>query len=677
MNRTSHYLSLVLCLLIASSCSTVGEGNFDPKKGDQFDADKGLNRSDYTKLFDKNYGMDKSAQGDNPSEPPIPGLADILAAPEPPKLAETKLVSVAVTEDVPLKDVLIEVARLADVDIEVDAGISGGVSFRAKDRPFNEVVERICDLAGLRYSTKSGVLRVERDTPYIQIYSLDLLNIDRTSSGNVDVSSSGNTSSGGGGSGGGFSGGSKSTITAKADSDFWKQFEESIKQILAYQESSRTSGAFISSQTPAAAPTTKPASPATSPATPSRPAAVAAASTASAPKPEAAADSFYVLNKQASTLTVSATEKQHRILKRFLDKIETNASAQVLIEAKIVEVTLNDEYQGGINWQRASGGWLPEIDANFSAANSIGGPFSFTIRNKNLDLSSAVALTEKFGTTRTLSSPRLHATNNQQAVLTFADNIVYFDLKFDITDPVFNSTGTITTPGKTKVTSTVHNVPVGILLTLQPSINTQSNEVTLSVRPTLSRILRYVEDPSVAINTAANPVDIKSLIPEVQVRELDSILKVKSGQVMIIGGLMETSSGNTDTGVPGVSSVPYLGNLFKSTEKSNKSKELVIFIKATIVGTNGSAKEADKQFYEKYVKDPRPLFDSNTPSGEAPKAEPASAPPAPPATETPAAPINIPPLPAKPSPETSHNGSQDFPPSALPDIPPLVPLTNQ
>jgi len=716
VKRLRRYLPVLVCLVLAASCSSTGEEMFGKQKSDLVDPELGLNRTDYKNMTNREYNARALGSTLDPSEPPIPDLAEILAAPTPPKLAETKLVSVAITEDVPLKDVLIEVARLADVDIEVDSSISGGISFRAKDRPFNEVIDRITNLANLRYSTTNGVLRIERDTPYIQIYSLDLLNVERNSKGNIGVNTGTGGGGGGGGGGGAFSSGvssgSSSMITATADSDFWKQFENGISQILSYEETSRISGATISSQiknagelestsgAPAAgnanaannngpkpaqgarnAPQNNPAARANPPA--ARPAAVAAEA---APRFVNAApgQSFYVLNRQASTLTVSATEKQHAILKRFISKIEDNASAQVLIEAKIVEVELSDQYQSGIDWSFLN----KNVEFTTTATSPISNAASFTSFTLNktgavgsFDLSSAVTLVEQFGTTRTLSSPRLHATNNQLAVLTFADNLVFFELKFDISDAVLGTNGNITQPAKTKVTSTIHTVPIGILLSLQPSINTEKNEVTLSVRPTLSRILDFTEDPSVPISLASagiTDLNIKSLVPVVEVRELDSILKVRSGQVMVIGGLMESKSVNTDVGAPGISSMPYVGNFFKSVDKNNSSKELVIFIRATIVSPHGNTDSHDKNFYERFTRDPHPLFNDKPVDDSA---VPTLAPPPEP-SEEPKGNINAAPLwptdsgdvPVVDIPPPSPVVTSDLPPSA--DIPPLVPLVH-
>ncbi|MFO0109748.1 MAG: hypothetical protein ACK52W_04340, partial [Alphaproteobacteria bacterium] len=178
--RFSAIGSLLLTALLLTACLPSDE--FDGfRLNDPYDRAMNLKRKDY-----RNLGQESSAE--NPKDgqvttgaPPIPGLAEILAAPRPPKIAQSKLVSISVTEDVPLRDVLFELARLANTDIELGNGIEGGINFRATNKPFNEVIERISDLAGLRYSMKGGVLRVERDTPYLKNYSIDFLNVVRSS----------------------------------------------------------------------------------------------------------------------------------------------------------------------------------------------------------------------------------------------------------------------------------------------------------------------------------------------------------------------------------------------------------------------------------------------------------------------------------------------------------------
>jgi len=648
---------ILSCTTLVSSCDKVDSPtDVDAKKLAIIDADGNLTRDDFQKMRDVDSVKKTLAEPEitanlsNVIEPPIPDLAEILTAPPKPKIGETQLVSLAVTDDVPLKDVLLEVARLAKVDIDVDSSITGGISMRATDKPFNEVIERICNMAGLRYKMENGVLRVERDTPYIKVYTLDLLNSDRSATGNISVGGASASASGGAGTGSG----STSSITAKTDSDFWVKFESSIAQILAYTPTQQTSATTISAQPVQATPSQPTSaenisgggqpSPAPAAATAAAPAApVPVASSVAAPT--GVVGTFYVTNRQASTLTVSATEKQHELVKKFIDKIQENSSSQVLIEAKVVEVTLSDSYQTGVNWSKFGGANTPTKGIGFAGNlsnvvpinNNLTAPVVNIVKNNilgsGLDLSMAVNMLEQFGTTRALSSPRLNAMNNQQAVLSFSQDLRYFEVKIDTTDAVVDSvTKSITTPAKVTVTSTPKISPVGIILNLQPSINSDSKEVTLNIRPTITRFIKNIPDPGFSVSKAAaiaalssstdgassttidainNVIDTlrttNSEFPQLETKELDSVVKVKSGQTLVIGGLLEDSSANTDEGVPYASSIPIFGNLFKSVDKVNTKKELVIFIRATIVGSNGNADPYDKALYKKFIDDPRPL----------------------------------------------------------------------
>ncbi len=621
------FLGLTLGLL--TGCADFNDfgkaGQLDP-----IDRKLGLTRKDYRSLDQSPVSQDGKRETGalQVKEPPVPDLAPILAAPRPPKITNTKLVSVTVTDDVPLKDVLIELARLADVDIELDAGIQGGISFRAKERPFNEVVARIADLAGLRYSMKNGVLRVERDIPYIKNYNLDFLNMVRGSESTVTVStdilslatsaSSGGEGGGGGGGAAGLSTGSTSTISSAAEDDFWESLEVGVREILSYQPQQRLSSGIAAVPDPATA-----ATPAVDPAAAGAGAAVAsgavagatagaaggAAGAAGANSNRTANGGFFVINRQAGILSISASEQQHVVIRTFIDRLRSSATAQVLIEAKIVEVELEDEFRSGIDWSLINGDvnigttFGPDFEANNVITTVISDG-----QAGNLDV--AVDLLERFGTTRTLSSPRLNAINNQQAVLTFAENRVFFDIDIEREDDTITTGGQII-PGTTTIETTRHTIPIGIILNILPSIDIEDNEVTLNVRPTLSRQVDTVIDPGSAL---ANQIIINqggagftSEIPVVEVRELDSILKIKSGQIMVIGGLMEQTSTNEDTGVPYLSRIPLIGNAFKSSQKRDSTRELIIFIRATIINPGGNYQKADERIYNTFTRDPRPL----------------------------------------------------------------------
>lgn len=625
--------------LLMSSCSSTGSisdawqklKNGDVAHADAIDPDLSLTRDDYKHL-------DAPKKSDPPPRleiakgvPPVPKIVDILAAPRPPKIGESQIVSIAVTDDVPLKDVLIELAKLADIDIELDAGITGGITFIAKDKPFNEVIDRIASLTGLRYSMKGGILRVERDTPYIKSYPVDFLNVDRDSDSAVSLStnvlsgggsaggsggSSGSTG-GGGGSSGGLTTGSTSSVKTKSTGDFWKALETGIQQILAYQEPQHLSANVLQAESNANMP---------SPGGGGNAVPVAPPAPVQAPAPVQSGNAVdskmkYTLNRQAGVLTVDGTDRQQELVEHFINELKKNASSQVLIEAKILEVDLSDQYASGVDWTTVGtrigsvlgGGNITTQFSIPTPANPIVGVspstsfVQFAARSSSANI---IQLLSAFGTTRTLSSPRLHAINNQQSTMTFATNHVYFTLT--VTPATTTAVNGVTqTPSTATVTSSINTVPIGIMMTMMPSIDIANSEVTLSVRPTLSTITDFVNDPGFELQLAqASPTQVGKIhnaIPEIQVRELDSTLKLKSGETMVIGGLMQQEATNTDNGVPFVSGVPVIGNLFKNVAKSSHNKELVLLIKATIVDARGSLNSTDKNFFHKFSDDPRPV----------------------------------------------------------------------
>ena len=505
------------------------------------------------------------------------------------------MVSLSITEDVPLKDVFIEIGRLADLDIEIDPQIDAHIIMRVKDQALDEVVRRIAALAGLRYKLEKGVLRVERDLPYVEHYHVDFLNLSRETSSSISSSMS---IGGGGGSGGSSvsnSNGSNATISTSFTSNLWNEVELSISTIL----TGGISGGGTQTQTKA--PTTN----------------------------TGEQDiSYYTSNRAAGVITVNANEHQHRSIAKYLNYVKDTVSAQVLIEAKIVEVQLSEDYYSGINWSAISkqAGNLGNF-TSLNQTNSNASAFSLGLIRPNgvsgspgagsygspaaQDLQAMVQLAANFGNTTTLASPRVQAMNNQQAILSFVTNEVYFTLTVQpgqATATPASSTQTsaslVTTP---TVNSTANTIPVGITLNIVPSINLETQEIMMNVRPTLTKISKNIPDPALAYLIAAQgiKVPVTSTIPEVEVREMDSVVKVLSGDIMVIGGMIDQQSKNSDSGVPGLSKIPGFGNLFKQVTKEMQVTETVIFIRATIV--NSGTTKHDRDFYNDLTNDPNPV----------------------------------------------------------------------
>jgi len=152
------------------------------------------------------------------------------------------------------------------------------------------------------------------------------------------------------------------------------------------------------------------------------------------------------------------------------------------------------------------------------------------------------------------------------------DETVYFTIEQEFVD------GTINSAARQTFTSEIHTVPVGLIMSVTPQINA-NDSVTMNIRPTISRIIGFKTDPAPRLAGS----DFDNLIPEIQVREMESILQVNSGQTVVLGGLMQNVKSKDKQGVPFFSDIPIIGNLFNSREDKITKSELVIFLRPTVI----------------------------------------------------------------------------------------------
>jgi MSHA biogenesis protein MshL len=185
-------------------------------------------------------------------------------------------------------------------------------------------------------------------------------------------------------------------------------------------------------------------------------------------------------------------------------------------------------------------------------------------------LSANISLLESFGKVKVLSSPKLSVMNNQTAMLRVVDNLVYFTIKADTT----------TTQGviSTVYTTTPNTVPVGFTMSVTPQIN-DGDTVLLNLRPSISHLLGYVNDP----NPDLAKVGVLSKIPQTQTREMESVLKIENNQIAVMGGLMQDSVNNLSDEVPFLARIPLLGNLFQQRNDKTEKTELVIFLRPVVI----------------------------------------------------------------------------------------------
>ncbi len=539
------------------------------------------------------------------------------------EFAPMPIVSVSLNQNVPLRDALFEMAKEAGYDIELDPRISGSIIFTARNKPLDIVINRISEIAGLRYKFEDDTIRVELDTPYSKSYKIDYLNLMRESksSMNTDVSVV---------SGEGADTGSSFGVTAEAKSDFWESLDENLAQIL---DSNSTQNTLRTDSDPSLN---------ISQTTPPVIAPVSAESVGGDPNAELTADAFdaqrptpvlriqslpssaasanavsftpsFTINKQAGLVSIFANEKQHKEVKSYLAELKRSVSSQVLIEAKVLQVSLTDEFSAGVDWTKVGGFLSGELGLEFNtsggSARSALSPASssnFSLSYSGNDLNAVVDAISRFGTVHALASPRLTVLNNQAAVLNVAENTVYFEIDIDTT----------TDEGVTQIEtdSQIRTVPEGVLINVMPSIDLDTREISLSVRPTITRIEDFVEDPGVLLSAAqaeadgANVDGISSQVPIVSVQEMDSIISIPSGDVAILGGLLEDRTVSEENGVPVLGELPLFGSMFKNHNDRVQKTELIVFLKATIVNNaKDTIHNTDKDFYRMFSQDRRPL----------------------------------------------------------------------
>ncbi len=512
--------------------------------------------------------------------PPPVQISSILPKPRPALKPETYSV---VVHNVAAQELLFALARDAKLNVDVHPGIKGNVTLNAIDQTLPQLLSRIAKQVDMRWELDGPNLIVMPDTPYLRVYKVDYVNMARETQGTVGVATQISTPGAAGGSGGtGGAGGNTSTTQVRNQSSnrFWETLVENIKDIL------RETDKMVATEktgAPAAAPAAAPPSggvlgavaqsllggqqgapaPQTAPATPPPP-------SGNATFREAAS---VIANPEAGVLSIRATSRQHEKIQEFLDQVLVNAKRQVLIEATIAEVQLNNQYQQGIDWSLVRRG-----SAGFSLNQSVQGTSPAGVNSSLLVMNyaaSGVGLTlrllESFGNVRVLSSPKISVLNNQTAILKVVDNRVYFTIKADTT-AVANA-GAVTT-----FTSTPNIVPVGFVMNVTPQIS-DTDTVLLNLKPTVSRLLGFVNDP----NPSLASVNVVSRIPEIQTREMESMLKVNSGQIAVMGGLIQDSLSDVEDTVPGLNRISGIGEFFANRNRGNTKTELVIFIRPLVV----------------------------------------------------------------------------------------------
>lgn len=447
----------------------------------------------------------------------------------------------------PARQVLLGLVEGTPYEIVLHPDVVGNVTLNLKDITVPEAMNALRDVYGYEYRREGNRYFILGRGMQTRIFHVNYLNLVRRGKSDTRVQSGeiGSRTSG--------TGATSSTTTAALNSiqvetqsqtDFWKDLSETLRVIVG------TSG-----------------------------------------------DRRVVVNPQAGIVVVRAMPQELRVVEDYLGVTHANVNRQVVLEAKILEVELNDAFQAGINWSKIHGNYtfgqvgggsafggsgLSEIAGNTGNLNPTTGTFSpisgtnasafggiFSIAARTSDFAAFVELLKSQGEVQVLSSPRVSTVNNQKAVIKIGGD------EFFVTGV---TGGTTTTVGVTSPTVQLTSFFSGIVLDVTPQID-ERNNIVLHIHPSVSTITQQDKSFSVFGSKFTLPLAASTI------QESDNIVRAQSAQIIVIGGLMKEASTDQNASVPLLGDIPIVGNLFKHRKLTRVKRELVILLKPTIVDT--------------------------------------------------------------------------------------------
>jgi len=492
----------------------------------------------------------------------------------------------------PLRDVLFVIAKDAGLNLILDKDVDPEIPITliVRNVTLQDALDSVISSTDYFYKIERNMLTISAtDT---RIFHINIFPVHQTYSTEVGGDILGGvtgqlTSSGGGTSGGGTSGGTTSTElkgnvskTEKSDDSaykFWDSIEKALSSILGIQTQTQT-------RTQPPLPQSIPAQPQTGQIQPG----VAQPQTGQIQPPKTVfqpvmpAQENFVINRLTGTIMVTATKKNMQKVEQYLNTLKNVMGRQVLIEAKVIEVSLNDSLRYGIDWTFLAEGVTRTVPwrigggtHDFTSVIPANTPFSdinLSITTGNIrDLSFIVKALSQFGDVRTLSNPRISIMNGQTSLLTVGRNFTFISKA--------ESNVTTSGTGSPIITYTVEtsNLLSGLIIGIVPYID-EKGEISLTITPVIANLLGITEK---TFGSAGAQTIIQ--LPTVDLRELSTTVKVKDGEVVILGGLIKKEESIAENKTPILGDIPILGNLFKSHDRAQTNTELVILLQPRII----------------------------------------------------------------------------------------------
>jgi MSHA biogenesis protein MshL len=554
MTKQKWIYTLVSALYL-SSCAT-------------FDASKDAEQSASTPispLVAKTFDASGSGVLNSPKDDSVPDSKDILNSllpsvtlGQPQKVQQPRFDVKA--DGLPLNQFLMGLVDGTSWNILVDPELTQPITLQLKNVTIDEVLAVLEQTQDIDVRQQGNIYYIGGSRVQTAVYPLDYLNLKRKGKSQTQVSSGqiqastmaqggqgGNNRSGGTSSSGGqnVSTLNSSKIETESETNLWQEVQKALEAIAAQDEKS-----------------------------------------------------FVMVSPQTGIVLVRARPMVQRQVAEYLGVAQANLGRQVMLEAKILEVRLNENFQAGVDWSKVHTngagniialGQLGQVLDVPAEANPINGVFNLLYQSDPNDpnadpFSAAIDLLEQQGNVQVLSSPRISTINNQKAVIKVGTD------EFYVTDVSTTTTSGISSTTTPDVTLTPFFS--GIALDVMPQVSA-NGDIILHVHPSVSEVIDQTKNIQIGDQDLSLPLALSSI------RESDSIVKLKSGQVVVIGGLMQNQIVKNDSGVPVLSSIPLLGNLFKQQRDKVVKSELVLLLKATLVKGEewqGHVDDAEQRF---------------------------------------------------------------------------------
>lgn len=466
---------------------------------------------------------------------PLPELPAVQIERQPVAASPRQLYSMEVQEQ-KIRDVLLALGRTTDLSFVIAPGVEGAVTVDLKQVTLEEMLDAMLTPIGLSFQREGNIIRVSKPQRTTRVFAVNY--IATTRSGSAGLSATAGASGGGGGGGGGggaagatgtggggggqSGGGSTSSVGSTDTVDLWGELQ-------------RTLATFLSM------------------------------------------DGKIVMSQTAGLVAVTDYPPNLLQVASYLELVQGAVQRQVMIEAKIIEVTLSKSFSAGINWSLIpqnltipglgvlTGALQGGAIAAQNAAGSASSAFQVGVAAPQSGIQALISALESQGTVSILSSPKISTLNNQKAVIKVA------------TDDVFFTQTTQREPLTGVVTQTVtpNTITEGLVLDVTPQIG--NDAITMNIRPSISERLGQA--------TSANG----DIVPILGVRATDTVVRVRDGQTVVIGGLMQQRSRTNHSGVPGLQRLPGVGRAFRSEDQTDSKVELVILLTPTLLVGRGDA----------------------------------------------------------------------------------------